>query len=352
MAVVSSRNLFIDSSTSVEGEGDSFTLHLGGHSIAAGDGQILRLSLVNFSMANNLYTVNDSNNRIEATTTFASASYPTTLRFRLPSRNFTNLRGMANSFYEEIRDQLLQEVRNQANNQTITCRIEGINSTDPGPSDGTKLLSCKLIFSAAHNITDLLFRLIGGVTDSYILLGGDRFHPSRELENAFTVNISSTTEITIEGKYPMQLNTLPQVYLRVDTPSTNLETSSLAGVSHSTDHVINSNILAVVEMQDNFIFYQSNNNEYFLDLQQKQLSHIKFSITDRSNRRLSQAGPGDKQSSFGNMFFAACVRIDVIQKTHPQYLESKPQPLPNLKNSTFNFYLFLIKINYFIIKMS
>lgn len=335
MAVVSSRNLFIDSSTSVEGEGDSFTLHLGGHSIAAGDGQILRLSLVNFSMANNLYTVNDSNNRIEARTTFSSGGYPTTIRFRLPSRNYTNLRGMANSFYEEVRDQLLQEVRNQANNQSISCRIEGINSTDPGPSDGTKLLSCKLIFSAAHGITDLLFRLIGEFTDSYILLGGDRFHPSRELENAFTVSISSTTEITIEGKYPMQLNTLPQVYLRVDTPSTNLESSSLAG-SHSTDHVINSNILAVVEMQDNFIFYQSNSNEYILELQQKQLSHIKFSITDRSNRRLTQAGPGDKQSSFGNMFFAACVRIDVVQKTHPKYLETKAQPLPDLKKSVFN----------------
>ena len=50
--VLSSRNLFLDSSDGV-GQGDNFTLELSRDSITAGDGQQLKLTLINFK----LYTV-------------------------------------------------------------------------------------------------------------------------------------------------------------------------------------------------------------------------------------------------------------------------------------------------------
>ena len=45
--VLSSRNLFLDSSDGV-GQGDNFTLELSQDSITAGDGQQLKLTLMNF----------------------------------------------------------------------------------------------------------------------------------------------------------------------------------------------------------------------------------------------------------------------------------------------------------------
>ena len=65
MAIVSSRNLFIDSSSNIAGEGDNFVLEMSNHTLSASDGQVLRLTLVNFNMYNNTYEVNDSNNHVK-----------------------------------------------------------------------------------------------------------------------------------------------------------------------------------------------------------------------------------------------------------------------------------------------
>ena len=67
MSVVASINLYIDSSADV-GQGDNLTLQLGGDSIRAGDGQVVKLTLVNFNMYNNSYKVNETNNQIECFT--------------------------------------------------------------------------------------------------------------------------------------------------------------------------------------------------------------------------------------------------------------------------------------------
>ena len=67
MSVIASRNLYIDSSSDV-GQGDNFTLQLGGDSIRAGYGQVLKMTLVNFNMYNNSYKVNETNNKIECFT--------------------------------------------------------------------------------------------------------------------------------------------------------------------------------------------------------------------------------------------------------------------------------------------
>ncbi len=61
-SIVSSRNLFIDSSADV-GSGDNFTLQLGPHQLHAGDGQLLRLTLMSFDMYRSFYGVNVNNSK-------------------------------------------------------------------------------------------------------------------------------------------------------------------------------------------------------------------------------------------------------------------------------------------------
>ena len=332
--VVASRNLFIDSSNNITGEGDNFVLELSGHTISAGDGQILRLTLVNFNMYNNIYQVNDSNNHIKCA--FTANAQTGNFEFRLPARNYATLPLISQAFYEAFRDELVTNLRVATGTANLTAAISGIKAgEDPGPLNETRILSFKLTFSAAHQLTALTVILNEDVSDSFILLGGDRSHAAAQAQG-FNVTISSTTEITIEGLYPMQGSTSPELFLRVDTPSTNVEMTSLTGVNRSSDQITSSNILGKFQFQDDFIHYDSNSDEFFMDLQQKQLNHLRFSLTDRKNRRLQHAGPGTAQNTKGNLFFSAVVRIDVVQRTHPKYLEVKPQPLPNLKNSTFN----------------
>ena len=60
--VVNSFNLFIDSEKTNllahgNNKGDELDIHLEGNSVEAQDGEIIRLSLLNFNMFNNIYIV-------------------------------------------------------------------------------------------------------------------------------------------------------------------------------------------------------------------------------------------------------------------------------------------------------
>ncbi len=83
--IVNSFNVFLDSEkASLVGDkqslGDDIQIHLEGNSIEAHDGEILRLSLLNFTMYNNIYHVNGNNNTIKI---FAGgAASPITSRHR------------------------------------------------------------------------------------------------------------------------------------------------------------------------------------------------------------------------------------------------------------------------------
>ena len=145
MAVVSSRNLFIDSSTNISGEGDNFVLEMSGHTISAGDGQILRLTLVNFNMYNNTYEVNDSNNLVQGS--IVVNSNITDFDFRLAVRNYPNLNTLSREFQQKFRDEIVSQRRVLSGNNGLTAAISGIkNGVDPGPIDGDRIISFKLIF--------------------------------------------------------------------------------------------------------------------------------------------------------------------------------------------------------------
>ena len=75
---------------------------------------------------------------------------------------------------------------------------------------------------------------------------------------------------------------------------------------------------------------------------QKQLNHVRFFLTDRKNRPLGRlqgtasltaAGPGTAQSTKGNLYFSAILRVDIIQSTIPKYLKAPQQKLPDQKQT-------------------
>ena len=126
MAIVSSRNLFIDSSNNISGQGDNFVLELSGHTIFAGDGQILRLTLLNFNMYNNTYEVNDSNNLVKGSINVNSIT--TDFDFRLTVRNYPNLNTLAREFQQKFRDELVSKCRIISGNTNLDASISGIKN--------------------------------------------------------------------------------------------------------------------------------------------------------------------------------------------------------------------------------
>ena len=186
-------------------------------------------------------------------------------------------------------------------------------------------------------------------SDSYALLGGDRIpggsktplQNATDLDNTPTsidIDESDAQKLTFTCRYPAQLQTLRHVYIRAPTlASTNIGTH---GFEKATDDArcdtAHSNILgrAVVDFnQNSFIEYAAmTGREFFLNIHQKNLTHLRIKLTDQHNRSLCRqnnasetaAGTGDHQSTEGNLQFSAVLRIDIIKQRQVTELESKP----------------------------
>ena len=95
-----------------------------------------------------------------------------------------------------------------------------------------------------------------------------------------------------------------------------------------------SNILAMIPQDIEYTsFTSSTDGEFFLNLAGAQnLSSLRLFLTDHKNRPLGRiagsgsqtaAGTGGAQSTLGNLSFRAILRIDVIQASIPQTLQTK-----------------------------
>jgi hypothetical protein len=101
---------------------------------------------------------------------------------------------------------------------------------------------------------------------------------------------------------------------------------------------------------ETIIYNSSTGMDYFINLQQRKLTSLQLSLTDSKGRRLGRftddvtTGTANGretdvatnppsyvsplQSTLGNLFFTATIRVDVIKATNPTRLESKVFPPP------------------------
>ena len=114
---------------------------------------------------------------------------------------------------------------------------------------------------------------------------------------------------------------------------------------------LSSNIMAKIPINYETTSYFANaDKKFFINLQQRRLSALTLFLTDARNRPLGrQAGSAsgtaagsqtagvlnsNLQSTQGNLFFTATIRIDVVQASFPQRLQAPPPMLsqPPLNN--------------------
>ena len=446
--VVNSFNLFIDTEkSSVIGDsasrGDDVKIHLEGSSIIANDGEMIRMTLTNFEMFNNLYNVDENNSRFEtrcSTTTTA----PTPVIRDLTRQNYSNVGDIAINFANIIGN-VINEITTDAH-KVLVLDIKnvvapgftpydtkgGLNYTVTTPTDpsggftaqttrnkptslglndsGNRLLDItfQVIGSGgahllhSHGIQTLNIQCLSSQGDSYCILGGLRNDNTSDATfNSFKVDLSApypftkidssgneiiqdvnsnNTRIRVRGYFPMQRMTDPYVYLRCKSSQNGgLEMTVLADAltSSNSSDITSSDIFAKLKRDVEFISYDiGSGDEYFINLQQKKLSTIQFTLTDSKNRQLGRHRTSDDttnpgfnngsgtaagydtgtdrasiidstnqngrmyalstptkfasglQSSLGNLFFTAVVRVDIIKMSNIARLETPPLPLP------------------------
>ena len=360
--IISSRNLFCDT-TSGSGKGDEFNLELGANMLQAQDGQFMRLTLVNFNMYTNIYPVNSTNNQFRVVSRYGAAGDVSqilglsTLHAIFP-QNYKSCGDISLNFALTVQAQVQADARIASGNNALTTTLSGINTVDVQPhrndgfsSTGDRILQFKITTSVPHNLTSVSIECLERLGESWMLLGGDRLSdeylpgtntlgPVVPGQNSL-INTVTANEIIIQGRYPMQRSTSPQVYLRCDVPNDNIETASLnkvvrTGVNFDGDSSLSSNILGVFQLDHEFVHYDLLGDEFFLNLKGcKNISHIRLFLTDRKNRKLTHAvsSGDDNQSTLGNLSFSCIIRIDTIQANIPRQLQVTPQPLPDLKKT-------------------
>jgi len=364
--IVNSINFFVDSERSAvvgdtQSKGDDLLLGFEGNTIECKDGEVIRLSLVDFHMPKNQYNIDARNSYgtiiCSVNGTAMTAGVVKTLVDR---GNYYDTDDIAINFAKNLATALLalSGMPSPALTYTFTnnnLAAQLASTTGFTPVTGflgkpeKKLLDVTITFSGAHTITLLKVSCQSANGELYLVLGGERGDNVNTLDNSFKITIDSTT-IRVQGYFPMQLITEPHVYLRCTLGQNGLE-SSVLGSDDTTynNDIIGSNILAkIARTPESFSYFGNSQNEFFLTLQQRKLNSIGLFLTDSKSRPISRpknSGSGtsaglettsgsdvtyekETQSTKGNLYFTATIRIDIIKVYNPNTLQSEPPPMP------------------------
>ena len=368
--VINSLNFFVDSQrASIVGDKQSLgdNVHYGfeGNTIECKDGEVMRLSLVDFYMPNNQYNIDGKNSQATIICDISGTPMAAGLVKDVITRgNYYDVHDVAINFASTLAASL-QTIPTVPAFGTITIANNNLNAEITAPSGWTpagagnfigqpekKLLDVTIGTANAHKLTNIRISCQSGNGETYLVLGGERGDDSNTLLNSFNITTPDANSIRIKGYYPMQLVTEPHVYLRCSLGQNGLETSIL-GTDDTTynNDIVGSNILAKIQRNvENYSYSGNSPDEFFLTLQQRKLNSIGLFLTDSKSRPLGRskgAGTGtaaglettpganseinylsEKQSSLGNLYFTATIRIDIIKMSSPNKLETEPPSLP------------------------
>ena len=368
--IVNSINLFVDTERAslvgdAQSKGDNVHYGFEGNTIECKDGEVIRLSLVDFHMPNNQYNIDMKNSLATIICSVNGTAMAAGLVKTMIDRgNYYDTDDIALNFGHNLGTHLAAlsgmpagitfTIANNALTASTTA-IPGWTALTEAPSilgrAEKKLLNITLTFSVAHTITNLKISCQAAGGESYLVLGGERGDNSTTLANSFKITYPSATKIQVQGYYPMQLITEPHVYLRCSLGQNGLESSILASdeTVYNND-IVASNILAkIARTTESFSYAGNQSGEFFMTLQQRKLNSIGLFLTDSKSRpigRSKNSGLGtsagleatpvgellpfesEKQSTLGNLYFTATIRIDIVKVYNPNTLQSEPPPMP------------------------
>jgi len=357
---VNAFNLYVDSERSnivgdKQSRGDNVHYNFEGNTVECRDGEVMKLSLVDFQMPNNFYNVELKNSfariKIAAPVTVTGGQTPfnatviergnyydvqdvatnfaytvgTIIRTICPSggtiHKITNnslvtqttalvpiVAGGSGNITQGVFP-LLTEQRYDGSYVTVRPTTNAI--TQAGRPD-KKLLDVTVEFQHPHTLTELLISCQSAAGESYLLLGGERgddstilTHTSFNIDLAPTVPdpAATTKQIRIRGYFPMQLTTEPHVYLRTTLGQNGLESAILArdSVSYNTE-IVGSDILAKIPRNLDSFAYNANGSseDFFIYYQQRKLNQIRLYLTDSKGRPIGRPGMADTLAVFGS----------------------------------------------------
>ena len=154
--------------------------------LQAQDGQFMRLTLVQFNMYNNIYSVNSTNNQFRIVSRYGppqdvSQFLGLSTLHSIPSKSYKSCGDIARDFALAVQAQVQADARIASGNNALATTLSGITTVDVQPpqgdtvsSTGDRILQFKIVTSVPHNLTSVKIECLESLGESWMLLGGDR----------------------------------------------------------------------------------------------------------------------------------------------------------------------------------
>jgi hypothetical protein len=324
---VNAFNLYIDSERSnivgdKQSRGDNVHYNFEGNTVESRDGEVMKISLVDFHMPNNFYNVEIKNSlsriRLKGTSTTIKTN-DSHLYTVIERGNYYDVQDVATNFAYTLGtiikglDPSAGNIHKITNNslvtqttalvpivangstgvinqgvyplvteqafgypdstivfasQTASSRRPATNASLQAGRPDKKLLDVTIEFQNTHLLTELYISCQSAAGESYLLLGGERGDDATDTShNSFILDLAPTVPsdagagkcVRIRGYYPMQLTSEPHVYLRTTLGQNGLESAVLSKDAVSYNtEIIGSDILAKIPRNLESFTYNAN----------------------------------------------------------------------------------------------
>lgn len=354
MALISSQDVYV--STQISGDAgsgtnkfDSFRVCFSAEPLRCEPDEVLRLNITQFNSYRNWNYINNTNNLLLFSNLGGADRF---VPISLTAGDYANIKALG--------DQLATDIATVFTGISLGSRTwSGACTTVPNGSvgnTGNRLLVITCTANGTHGLTASELHIqaphyTGGATstsgagaydglispntfsDSYFLLGGKADTTGSNAFDSFTITTPSTTTIKITGFYPMTRTTIPFLYLRCENAGDNQESINLntANTPLGT-HMVQSNIVAKIPVNDVTVATQFDAlSPYFVNLNSKQVSELRFFITDHVGRSITEVA--SDQDTLGNLQCDFTMKIDRIKFPIVLNYLDIPRPEPPMFSS-------------------
>tara|TARA_R110000823_G_scaffold76963_1_gene175786 strand:- start:872 stop:2008 length:1137 start_codon:yes stop_codon:yes gene_type:complete len=300
-------------------------------------GQVNKISLIQFNAHRNWYTVNASNSKVYVRYLKGGSSTELKESFDLEHKDYASIGDVAAEFTIKMKA-LLTSAALQGGAFGEPANVVPAAGQRTGQT-GKRSLSFDITSTGTLVLSSIRvqfpqFRKSEGnppgfnedgtliadndFSDSYVLLGGKRVtDPNDLITNSMKVDIVGN-KITFAAPFPMVLQTQPYMYLSLNISNDNLQTANLGNVGADiSEHVTSSCFLGKIPVQNEYCAIQlDESTPYHMTTNQRIVTSLLFQCLDSHGRAfafINDTGEaGNDIETQGNLFSDMVIRHEVL----------------------------------------
>jgi|5_EtaG_2_1085323.scaffolds.fasta_scaffold04138_7 hypothetical protein len=284
------------------------------------NGQVNKISLIQFNAHRNWYTVNKFNSKFFVKYVKGGVEFSVT--GNLTHKDYGSIGDVATEFATQLKV-ALDAAQGGAGFGAVANQVP-VAGQRTGQT-GKRSFSCDMTSAATLTLSSIRvqfpqFRDSADETDfndSYVLLGGKRISDSTDTTTSSIKVTIAGNKVSFQAPFPMVLQTQPYMYLSLNVSNDNLQTANLGNINAAIDeHVTSSCFLGKIPIQNEYCAIQlDESTPYFMTTSQRTVTELLFQCLDGHGRAfpfIDDVGDGDNIETEGNLFSDMIIRHEVL----------------------------------------